>query len=311
MRSGDGDKLQIYHHNGAAWSGPHLSIDPANGVGIGTNPSWIEGRNILHVKSELTPAFVLEQTTSSVRKWIIFTHAFEGGLIFRDGENDRVYINPDGRVGIGKMNPASALDVNGDIRFTGNLIGGGKGGYVMDQFVNKIGETLEQGDVIVIGRNQSSLYYGPDQNIPIPEVDLAKEAYDTRVCGIVCEIYTELKPVTAEEADATGEKITKRKSKTKNVHLQAFTPEELARTDKTKIEPEQIGWMVTLGAFAHCKVDADIAPIKVGDLLTTSPTKGHAQKVLAPEKAVGAVIGKALGSLKKGKGKIPILVTLH
>ena len=51
--------------------------------------------------------------------------------------------------------------------------------------------------------------------------------------------------------------------------------------------------MVTLGAFAHCKVDADIAPIQVGDLLTTSPTKGHAQKVLDPQKAVGAIIGKA------------------
>ncbi len=69
--------------------------------------------------------------------------------------------------------------------------------------------------------------------------------------------------------------------------------------------------MVTLGAYAYCKVDADIAAIRVGDLLTTSPTKGHAQKVLEPDKAVGALIGKALGSLKKGKGKIPILVLLH
>lgn len=66
----------------------------------------------------------------------------------------------------------------------------------------------------------------------------------------------------------------------------------------------------------HCssilyKVDADIASIKIGDLLTTSPTKGHAQKVLEPEKAVGTIIGKAHGSLKKGKGKIPVLVMLQ
>ena len=73
----------------------------------------------------------------------------------------------------------------------------------------------------------------------------------------------------------------------------------------------QIGWMVTLGTFAHCKVDADIAPIKVGDLLTTSPTRGHAQKVLDPSQASGAIVGKALGSLETGKGKIPVLVTLH
>jgi hypothetical protein len=58
-------------------------------------------------------------------------------------------------------------------------------------------------------------------------------------------------------------------------------------------------------------VDADIAPIQVGDLLTTSPTKGHAQKVLDPAKATGAIIGKSLGSLKKGKGKIPVIAKLQ
>jgi hypothetical protein len=68
---------------------------------------------------------------------------------------------------------------------------------------------------------------------------------------------------------------------------------------------------LTIGAYAHCKVDADIAPIEIGDLLTTSPTKGHAQKALDPAKAVGAMIGKALGSLKKGKGKIPVMAPLQ
>ena len=69
--------------------------------------------------------------------------------------------------------------------------------------------------------------------------------------------------------------------------------------------------MATLGTYAWCKVDADIAPIKIGDLLTTSSTKGHAQRISDSGKAQGAVIGKALGSLKKGKGKIPVLVTLQ
>jgi hypothetical protein len=59
-----------------------------------------------------------------------------------------------------------------------------------------------------------------------------------------------------------------------------------------------------------CKVDADIAPMKPGDLLTSSATKGHAQKAAEPA-AAGTVLGKALGSLKKGKGTIPVLVTLQ
>jgi hypothetical protein len=67
---------------------------------------------------------------------------------------------------------------------------------------------------------------------------------------------------------------------------------------------------IALCGRVPCNVDADIAPIRPGDLLTTSPTKGHAQKVLDVSRAAGAIIGKALGSLEKGKGKITVLVAL-
>jgi len=92
---------------------------------------------------------------------------------------------------------------------------------------------------------------------------------------------------------------------------QAFTLDELENLDRTKIAPGQIGHLVVGGICVICKVDADVAPIKAGDLLTTSDTKGHAQKVVDSTKAVGAVLGKALGSLRKGKGTIPVLVALQ
>jgi hypothetical protein len=60
-----------------------------------------------------------------------------------------------------------------------------------------------------------------------------------------------------------------------------------------------------------CKADADIAPIEPGDLLTTSPTTGHAMKASDPARAFGAVIGKALGRLDSGKGLVPMLVCLQ
>ncbi|MCC6287939.1 MAG: hypothetical protein IT249_08640 [Chitinophagaceae bacterium] len=60
-----------------------------------------------------------------------------------------------------------------------------------------------------------------------------------------------------------------------------------------------------------CKVDADSSPIEIGDLLTTSNVPGHAMKALDPFKAFGSVIGKALGSLKSGKGLMPVLVFLQ
>jgi hypothetical protein len=60
-----------------------------------------------------------------------------------------------------------------------------------------------------------------------------------------------------------------------------------------------------------CKVDADCGPVTVGDMLTTSPTAGHAMRASDPARAFGAVIGKALGSLQSGRGLLPVLVALQ
>ena len=68
---------------------------------------------------------------------------------------------------------------------------------------------------------------------------------------------------------------------------------------------------VALVGKVYCKVDAGYSPVEVGDLLTTSPTPGHAMKADDPFKAFGAVIGKAMDSLKAGQALIPILVALQ
>jgi len=68
---------------------------------------------------------------------------------------------------------------------------------------------------------------------------------------------------------------------------------------------------VALVGKVYCKVDAQYAAIEVGDLLTTSPTPGHAMKADDPFKAFGSVIGKALRPLEVGQGMIPILIALQ
>lgn len=68
---------------------------------------------------------------------------------------------------------------------------------------------------------------------------------------------------------------------------------------------------IALVGKVYCKVDASYAPVEVGDLLTTSPTPGHAMKAADPLKAFGAVIGKALRPLPEGQGLIPILIALQ
>jgi hypothetical protein len=68
---------------------------------------------------------------------------------------------------------------------------------------------------------------------------------------------------------------------------------------------------VALVGKVYCKVDATSSAVAVGDLLTTSQTPGHAMRVADPSRGFGAVLGKALRSLKEGRGLIPILVALQ
>lgn len=68
---------------------------------------------------------------------------------------------------------------------------------------------------------------------------------------------------------------------------------------------------LALTGKVYCKADAQYTAIKVGDLLTTSPTPGHAMKASDPFRAFGAILGKALRPLTQGQGLIPILVALQ
>jgi hypothetical protein len=68
---------------------------------------------------------------------------------------------------------------------------------------------------------------------------------------------------------------------------------------------------IALVGRTFCKVDADYGAVNIGDLLTTSPSPGHAMKAGDPANAFGAVIGKALGELRSGTGLLPILISLQ
>jgi hypothetical protein len=68
---------------------------------------------------------------------------------------------------------------------------------------------------------------------------------------------------------------------------------------------------VALTGRVYCKVDASYGAIEPGDLLTTSPTTGHAMKVSDHAKATGAILGKAMTSLDSGRGLVLVLVSLQ
>ncbi len=170
-----------------------------------------------------------------------------------------------------------ALHVQGMAKFDGE-----KQGFIVDTFVNASGQQLHMGDVVKLNGSKIRRFTGTDNRIPVTEVALADKENDNLVIGIVS---AEAIP----EPDAPDTRIG---------------PE-----DPTFIEDGGELFVVTLGTFAHCKVDATKAPIAVGDLLTSSPTPGHAQKATAPK--IGSIIGKALEPLAKGTGSIAVFVNIQ
>ena len=69
---------------------------------------------------------------------------------------------------------------------------------------------------------------------------------------------------------------------------------------------------VALAGRVYCNVDATDEAIEPGDLLTTSSTPGHAMKASEYSRAQGAILGKAMEKMEKGrKGQILVLVTLQ
>lgn len=69
--------------------------------------------------------------------------------------------------------------------------------------------------------------------------------------------------------------------------------------------------MVAIAGRVYCKAEANSASIKPGDLLTTSSMAGYAMKANDRTLSQGAIIGKAMSSLEKGKGLVLVLVNLQ
>ena len=176
-----------------------------------------------------------------------------------------------------------ALYVQGTSFFSGAVtFGAGKGGYVVDTFINGSGQKLKTGDIVKLKGSPITRFYGQNNKIPVTSVTLADKENDTMTIGIV---DSEAMPLPNTPDTRTE-------------------PE-----DPTTIPPGGELYVVTLGAYAHCKVDATTAPIQIGDLLTSSANPGYAKKATNPQ--IGSIIGKALEPLASGTGYIAVFVNIQ
>ncbi len=79
-------------------------------------------------------------------------------------------------------------------------------------------------------------------------------------------------------------------------------------------EPRDDGLLphpVALLGCVPCKVTDEGGPIRRGDLLTTASRPGHAMRAAPDDQRPGTIIGKALGALAAGDGRIDVFVMLR
>lgn len=265
-------------------------------VGIGTNVP----QSALHlVDSEDTELSI--QSARNNRRWTLQASGGTdasglGGsfqLIDRTAGAARIVALTDGRIGIGTSSPTERLQVAGNIRATGSVVvqnsagtekasmgidSNGNGKMVCDYIqINGGADIAEPFEVRASQAIEPGMIVAIDPDRP-GELRLCSRAYDPTVAGIISGANGVRPGLTLQQEGtlATGR------------HPVALT------------------------GRVWCHADADAAGgIVPGDLLTSAEEPGHAMKASDRSRAFGAIIGKAMTPLPKGKGLVLVLVSLQ
>jgi len=167
-----------YGHRFITWAGEVMRIQQNGNVGIGTaNP---------YTKLQVAGGDISLDAGQGIRKagdnWIIgYSTALPGIAIgsgspsdqvtITSGGYERVRVQSNGFVGIGKTNPSAALDVQGDIKASGVIAARYQD---VAEWV-RASEQLSAGTVVVLESTKSN------------QVTSSSVSYDTRVAGVVSE----------------------------------------------------------------------------------------------------------------------------
>lgn len=194
-----------------------------------------------------------------------------------------MFLSGSGNLGVGTTSPGAKLEVNGSLKLTSGS--GGSitfaDGTVQTTASTGVGGTCGGDYAESVDVTGSRSNYEPGDVLVISpdagsDVSKSGEPYSTVVAGIY----------------STKPGIVGRR--------QTSDP----KTSKTEVPMAMVGIVPT-------KVSAENGPISRGDLLVTSSIAGYAMKGTDRNRMLGAVIGKALGSLDYGTGVIEIVVTLQ
>jgi hypothetical protein len=193
--------------------------------------------------------------------------------------NERMRITDAGNVGINTTAPGAPLEVNGNVKLTAN-----SGASVT--FQDGTQQTTAWTGVLCGGDYAEAVKAAGE-----------KKSYEP---GDVLVLTDDSKGDVRKSAEPYSMMVA---------GIYATKPGVIGRRQSLKNEAEEVP-MAMVG-IVPTKVTAENGPIHRGDLLVSSSQPGYAMKGTDRSRLVGAVIGKAMGSLDSGQGVIEVLVTLQ
>ena len=295
--------------------------------------------------------FALETNNSSAynaMRWITPTHIYQvavGGnstnlpnswyVYDQTNAAARLLITASGNVGLGTFTPVEGLDVsNGIIHVSGlaSATSPTQGAYLGWNTTNGQGETdfinnpgLGIGGWYFIsvpsaGSPQTNvLKISPTGAITFADGSVQSTAWTGVLCG---GDYAESVDVSGDRAhygsgdvlvidpDAPGKFLKSAEPySTAVLGVYSTKPGVLGRRQTGPTSSDEVP-MAMVG-IVPTKVSAENGAIRPGDLLVTASTPGYAMKGTDRSRMLGAVVGKAMGSLDSGTGVIEVGVTLQ
>ncbi|MCX5688525.1 MAG: hypothetical protein NTV94_01810, partial [Planctomycetota bacterium] len=320
-------------HNGSLSAWTPLALNPTGAfLGIGTSSPQAP----LHV-SNASNAVGLFESSHTLGAWLNLRSSAAGGAYWQlissgptTGFGAGVLhigtgVNPTlasqttmtltgtGKVGIGTLIPQSQLQVmgGGDASLTG-------GGNIVSGTTTGLNIVMDDNEIIARSNGAATpLYLNQGSgNVIVPILQITGGSDVAEPYDVASTDGVEAKPgmVVAIDPNNVGTMRVVNKAYDRTVAgiisgANGIKP-GLTLTQTGSIADGDMPVASIGRVWCWCDADAG-GVIEAGDMLTTSATPGHAMKVNDHAKSQGATLGKAMSSLKSGKGLVLVLVSLQ
>lgn len=320
-------------HNGLLNAWAPLSLNPTGAfLGVGTTTPAAP----LHVSSgNYAPMLVESQSIAGT--WLNLRNSSVGGTYWQfistgsgNGEGAgkllmgtgtspgftsgaTMTLTGTGRVGIGTVNPASQLHVQGG--GDASLAGGGN---IVSGTTTGLNIVMDDNEIIARSNGAATpLYLNQGSgNVIVPVLQITGGSDVAEPYDVAATDGVEAMPgmVVAIDPNNVGTMRVVNKAYDRTVAgiisgANGIKP-GLTLTQTGSIADGDMPVASIGRVWCWCDADAG-GGIEAGDMLTTSATAGHAMKVNDHAKSQGATLGKAMSSLKSGKGLVLVLVSLQ